>query len=454
MTLEAFFTPETMAVIGVSATNDRHPANVIYYKNLHRYPVQVFPVNPRGGIFQGERVFTSIAEIPTPVDLAVIAVRAEQVPDVMADCIKKGVKAAAVISGGFAEAGRQDLQERLVAMARESAFPFIGPNCLGIYSPSRVDTFFLPGERTVQPRPGHIALVSQSGGILVDQIIKFTEEEAGFSAAVSIGNKAIIGEIELLEYFCQDDRTKVIIFYMEGFGRNEGRRFVEAARRCAKPIIVIKAGKSQAGSRAVTSHTASLSGDYEVFSAVLAQYGVMEAKTEGDLIAFCEALLSYPRTLEGRVGIITVSGGHGALAVDHCAARNISVPALPDKIRSEIVSSLKPSIQTIASAANPVDLTGSAVDDDFVAAGERLSQVEEIDCLLFLMLPYIPGITSDVGARLGNVYRRYGKPMLAYVPRLEKYRMLIDGFEFNGIPVSDSIEGAVKMVEALRKPKV
>jgi acyl-CoA synthetase (NDP forming) len=152
------------------------------------------------------------------------------------------------------------------------------------------------------------------------------------------------------------------------------------------------------------------------------------------------------------VGIITASGGHGALAVDHCAALDIAVPEFPEQVRQEIKSRLTSSIQTIATVANPVDLTGSAVDDDFVAAADYLSQVEEIDCLLFLMLPYLPGITSDVGARLGQVYRERGKPMVAYVPLVEKYRMIIDGFEFNGIPVSNSIEGAVKMVEAIRRP--
>jgi acetyltransferase len=453
MNLSAFFSPRTMAVIGVSATNDRHPANVIYNKNLHRYPIKVFPVNPRGGLFQGERVFTGISDIPEHIDLAVIAARAEHVPDITTDCIKNGVKAAAVISGGFAESGRDDLQERLVRIAREADFPLIGPNCLGIYSPSQVDTFFLPGERMVQPHPGHIALVSQSGGILVDQMIKFTEEEVGISLAVSIGNKALVRELDLLDCLAEDSRTKVIVFYVEGFGKNEGRQFVLAAGRCPKPVVVIKAGKSPGGSRAVSSHTASLSGEYEIFSAALSQHGVIEAKSETELIAFCEALLCYKRTIEGRVGIITGSGGHGALAVDNCSARDIAVPALPETTQQEIRKCLSPNVQNIAAVANPLDLTGSAVDDDFVAAGDYLSKAPEIDCLLFLMLPYLPGITSDVGARLGNIYRRYGKPMIAYVPRVEKYRMLIDGFELNGIPVSDSIEGAVKMVEAIRRPR-
>src|SRR5574340_631076 len=119
MSLEAFFKPHTMAVIGISATNDRHPANVIYNKNFHRYPVTVYPVSPRGGLFQGERVFTGLSEIPDKIDLAVIAVRAEYVPAIVSDCIKNGVKAATVISGGFAEAGRTDLQERLIDISGE-----------------------------------------------------------------------------------------------------------------------------------------------------------------------------------------------------------------------------------------------------------------------------------------------------------------------------------------------
>jgi acyl-CoA synthetase (NDP forming) len=452
MNLEAFFKPRTMAVIGVSATNDRHPANVIFNKNRHRYPVEVFPVNPRGGLFQGARVYTQVSQIPTPIDLAVIAVRAEYVADSMQDCIKSGVKAAVVISGGFAESGRNDLQERLVTLAREADFPFIGPNCLGIFSPGQVDTFFLAGERMVQPHTGHVALISQSGGILVDQMIKFTAEEVGLSVAISIGNKALIRELDLLDALAADDRTRVIVFYVEGFGKNEGRQFVQAASRCPKPVVVIKAGKSQEGRRAVSSHTASLSGDYEVFSAALAQFDVIEAKSETELVSFCQSLLSYPRSLAGRVGIITASGGHGALAVDHCAASGIVVPEFSEQVRQEIKGRLSASIQTIASVANPVDLTGSAVDNDFVAAADYLSRVVEIDCLLFLMLPYLPGITSDVGARLGQIYRERGKPMVVYVPLVEKYRMIIDGFEFNGIPVSNSIEGAVKMVEAIRRP--
>ncbi|UCF86462.1 MAG: CoA-binding protein [Desulfobacteraceae bacterium] len=451
MNFRKLFEPKTMAIIGVSLNNDRHPANVVFNKNQLRYPVKVFAVNPRGGILQGERVFTHVSEIPDKVDLAVIAVRAEQVPDIVTGCIKAQVGGAAVISGGFAETGRKDLQAHLVDIAREARFPLIGPNCLGIYSPSKVDTFFLPSERMVQPDLGYVALVSQSGGILVDQMVKFAGEGVGLSLAVSIGNKALIRELDLLRYLIKEPNTKVIAFYVEGFEENEGRDFVLAASECPKPVIVLKAGKSAGGSRAVSSHTASLAGDYEVFSEVLSQYGIVEAKNESELISFCESLSCYQTSIEGKIGVITGSGGHGALSVDVCSSHGLSVPTLSEQVQNEIREKLSSSIQTIASVGNPIDLTGSAVDDDFMAAARGLSSTPEIDCIIVLLLPYLPGITSDLGARLSQVSRRADKPLVAYVPHVEKFRMLIEGFEFNRVPVSPSIEGAVHMAEAMRR---
>ncbi len=451
MNFKPLFEPRAMAVVGVSLANDRHPANVVYNKNLLRYPVEVFAVNPRGGRLRGETVYSRISDIPARVDLAVIAVRAEQVQEVVQDCIRAGVQGAVVISGGFAEIGRSDLQDRLAALAGEAQFPLIGPNCLGVFAPSHVDTFFLPSERMVRPDTGNVAMVSQSGGILVDQMVKFAGEGVGVSLAVSIGNKALVREIQLLDYLAQDPATRVIAFYVEGFGRNEGREFVLAARQCSKPVIVLKAGKSSGGRRAVSSHTASLAGDYAVFSEVMAQHGIVEAKNEFELVSFCEALSCYRNPLEGRVGIVTGSGGHGALAVDACSAHGIPVPLLPPNIQADIRATLTPSIRNIASLANPVDLTGSALDDDFVAAAQALSRCPEIDSVMILLLPYLPGTTSDLGARLSQIYGKEGKPMVAYVPHVEKYRMLIEGFELNRIPVSPSIEGAVHMIEAMRR---
>lgn len=451
MDLNKLFKPKTLAVIGLSLTNDKHPANVVYNKNNLRLKTKIFPVNERGGLYQGEKVYSNVSDVPEKIDLAVIATRAEAVPKIIADCVQAGVGGAVVISGGFAETGNTVLQERIVSMAREADFPFIGPNCLGIYSSPYVDTFFIPSERIVRPEKGGVTLISQSGGILVDQMVKLAEEGVGLSIAVSIGNKALIGEIELLDYFANDPETNVIAFYVEGFKEGEGRAFVMKAGQIQKPVVVMKAGKTSRGMKAVSSHTASMAGDYEVFSSVLAQYGLVEAKDEFELIPFCEVLSCYQNSIAGNIGIVTGSGGHGAMAVDTCLSHGLSVPTLQERDQSDLREKVSRPIQSIASFANPIDLTGSAVDDDFVAAAGFLSAREEVDCIFVLLLPYLPGITSDLGARLSQIYRQTGKPMIAYVPHVEKYLMFVEGFQLNQIPVAHSIEEAVHMAEALRR---
>jgi acetyltransferase len=451
MNLKPLLEPKTMAVIGVSATNERHPANVIFDKNNHRYPVEVFAVNPKGGRLHDETLYARISDLPQKIDLAVIATRAEFVPAVLTQCIKAGVKSAAVISGGFTEGGRRDLQDKIVAMAREADFPFIGPNCLGIFSPFHVDTFFLPIERMIKPNYGCVALVSQSGGILVDQMIKFSQQGVGMSKAISIGNKAFVKEIDLLRYLMTDRITKVIAFYVEGFAEGEGREFVLAAERSPKPVIVMKSGKSEAGHRAVSSHTASMAGDYASFQAALSQHNLLEAANEHELVSFCEVLSVYQHSIAGRIGIITASGGHGAMAVDVCVAEKMAVPELSQETKNEMRNAVSESIRSIASFGNPVDLTGSATDDDFVACAKIMGASDEVDCIVFLLLPYIPGVTLDIGVRLSQVCKKYKKPIIAYVPHVEKYNMMIDGFELNGIPASSSIEGAVLMAKALMR---
>ncbi|MGD9157383.1 MAG: CoA-binding protein [Desulfobacteraceae bacterium] len=454
MNLKRMLRPKSIAVVGISLSNDRHPANIIFTKNHFRNPVKVYPVNPKGGKFHGERVYTDITEIPEAVDLAVISARAEFCPEILKECINANAGGAAVISGGFAETGNPDLQNTMAQLAKEAEFPFIGPNCLGLYVPEVADTFFLPSERIVKPSKGNVAIVSQSGGILVDQMVKFSGEGVGISLGLSIGNKAVIGEMALLNYLIQDRNTEVITFYIEGFGNNEGREFMIAAGKSPKPVVVLKAGKSVGGSRAVTSHTASIGGNYKIFSDIATQYGVIEAKNEQELISFCESLSCFKKSIEGRMGIITGSGGHGAMAVDFCDERGLSVFEFNSNYQEELRAKLSSSINRIASLGNPLDLTGSATDDDFIHMAEALSRQADIDCILLLLLPYLPGITLDLGARLGQVYENEGKPMIAYVPHVERYRMLIEGFEQSKVPVSPSIEGAVLMAEAMKKCRI
>jgi acyl-CoA synthetase (NDP forming) len=366
--------------------------------------------------------------------------------------MEAGVAGAIVVSGGFAEVGRTDIEEELAAFSAETDFPVIGPNCLGVYSPPHLDAFFLPPERLVVPEPGAVALISQSGGILVDLIIKLTQEDVGVSKAVSIGNKAAVDEVDLLEYFQKDPETRVIGIYIEGFKKSRGRDFVEMMRHFTKPVILLKSGKTPGGTRAVSSHTASIAGDYTVFSELVKQAGALEAKNETEFVSYCEALscCDEPREIKN-VCIITGSGGHGAMASDLCYTRGLNLVEVPDADKEELRNRLSESVRSIASLNNPVDLTGSAVDDDFYAAADFLLNRDYVDGVILLLLPYLPGISSDVGARLAVAFREHTKPVITYIPHVEKYGIMIEGFESNRLPVAHSVEGAVYMTASLMK---
>ncbi|MCP4719108.1 MAG: CoA-binding protein, partial [Desulfobacteraceae bacterium] len=332
-------------------------------------------------------------------------------------------------------------------------FPFVGPNCLGIYAPEVVDTFFLPGERIIRPKKGNVGFVSQSGGVLVDQMVKFAGQGIGISLGVSIGNKACLREIDMIDWFENDLGTRVIAFYIEGFEYREGREFIQRAQTCTKPIVVLKAGKSPKGIAAVSSHTASLAGDYRVFSEVMKQYCVAEAEDEYELTSFCEALSCYPKGSRGNVGIVTLSGGHGVVAADACSVQGVNIPGITSQTIGNIREKLSREVKEIASLTNPMDLTGSCVDSDIEASVRHLARDENIDCILTLLLPYSPGISTDIGAKLSQVARNEGKPLIAYVPNEDKYKIIIEGFELNNIPVASSVEGAVLMAKALKRSR-
>jgi acetyltransferase len=255
----------------------------------------------------------------------------------------------------------------------------------------------------------------------------------------------------MLDWFDHDLDTKVIAFYVEGFERGEGRKFIQRAEQCSKPVVILKAGKSQKGMEAVSSHTASLAGDYRVFSEIMKQFCVAEADTEYELTSFCEALSCYPKGINGNIGILSLSGGHGVLAADACENYGMSIPRLDPVTINTIKERLSPGIRNIASLVNPLDLTGSSKDSDIVTAARHLSRDKHIECILALLLPYSPGVSADIGAKLSQVARTEGKPMIAYVPKEDKYKIIIEGFELNNIPVASSVDGAALMAKALRR---
>ncbi|MHA1632690.1 MAG: CoA-binding protein [Candidatus Freyarchaeota archaeon] len=456
MNLRAVFQPKTMCVVGVSQTNPLNPGTVIYQKNMHEMEVEVFGVNPRGGFLEDRELYRSVSDVPKDVDLAVICVRAPIVNGIVEECGEAGVKGVVVVSGGFAEVGGEGVerQRELAVIAEKYDLALIGPNCVGVYSPPYVDTFFLPSERLVTPPPGRVAVISQSGGVLVDQFFsKYAERKIGVSAAVSVGNKAVVDETLLLEYFKEDSRTGIVAVYLEGFEEGEGAAFLRKAAECfeKKPVIVFRAGKTEYGRRATVSHTGSVMASLNVASAAFKQWGVIEVETEYEITTFSKVLsFELPSIHDGNVVILTISGGHGVICSDLCARYGLKLVEFTEDEMRELQELLNPSAAPVASLRNPIDLTGSVVDRDVERVLERLMEMDKVEAVILLMLPYPPTITMQLGRRASNIARKYRKPVVAYVPWVQKYQMIVEGLELNGVPVGHTVEEAVQMVKALK----
>jgi acyl-CoA synthetase (NDP forming) len=447
----AMLNPKAAAVVGVSTSNPFSPGNVIFRKLCFEHALPTYPINPRGGYVEGQQVYQSISKAPDGVELVVIAIPAKYVPQVLDECGDKKIKAAIVVSGGFSETGKtgKDLQQEIVEIANKHSITMVGPNCIGVFVPERVDTFFLPSERVARPRRGNVAIISQSGGWLVERLEEFAGRDVGIAAAVSIGNAAQIKVADFVQHFESHGAVDVILAYIEGFSENEGRRFVRICSTTSlkKPIIVLKGGQSEAGHRATQSHTSSLAGDKAVTSAAFKQAGVIQAKDEDEVMAFSKAFAFKPKLMKGpRIGCLTVSGGHGVIATDEADFHGLELPPFTEEQQETLRKVMTPAYRGIASFRNPCDLTGSAADIDYENVLDEMLKFKTIDAALLLLLPYAPGISLQIGARVANVAKQHDKTVVTYVPNLDKYEVIIRGFELNGIPVGDTIEEAVQML--------
>jgi acyl-CoA synthetase (NDP forming) len=454
--LRTMLNPKVTAVVGVSTSNPFSPGNVIFRKLAFENGLPTYPINPKGGLVEGVQVYKSIADAPDDIDLVVISVPANYVAGVLKECGEKGIRSVIVVSGGFSEIGENgiELQKEIVDIANNYQITMVGPNCIGVYVPDLLDTFFLPSERVARPRRGHAAIISQSGGWLIERLEEFADRRVGIAAAISIGNQAQTKVTDFIEYFGNHDDVNVIICYLEGFGEGEGRKFVKACKKIIanKPVIVLKGGESEAGHRATQSHTSSLAGDQAVAGAAFQQYGIIHAKDEDEVMAYAKIFSFRPQYMKSnRIGTLSVSGGHGVIASDEASFYGLEFPLFSDEEQQLLRKEMTPAYQAIASFRNPCDLTGSASDIDYERVLDKMLTIDRIDAALLLLLPYAPGISLQIGARVANVSKQHKKAVVAYVPNLEKYEVIIRGFELNGIAVADTIEEAVQMLYGIRQ---
>lgn len=439
--LAQLFYPKSIALIGASPHEDK--LGGIALRNLLRTKRNVYPVNPKYGEIQGFRCYSSIRDIPDAVDLSIIMRPANEVPGILAEHAGKA-RYVLIVSAGFAEVGNNAAQEEIVRIGRESQLRLIGPNCLGIFNPHhRLDTLFIPTENLKRPRRGNVAVVSQSGAIMMCLLDAIRIANTGVSKAINYGNAVDLDAPEIFEYLAGDDTTEVVVSYLESVA--DGRRFLEAARflSARKPLLILKAGKGAGGRAAAFSHTGRLAGDYRVFHSLLKQSGLREARDFDDLLDAAKAV-SFQRPAPGnRVCIITNGGGSGVLAADECARLGLEIADLPAAVRKELRASF-PSFYTVA---NPVDLTGQVRIEDYRQTLRAVG--EHYDGFLVIALTGVPGITLGIGEYLRSFRESVGKPLVVHIAQGGVAPRLIRLLEQAGIPVYLSPERAVRGLAAL-----
>jgi len=408
--MRPFFEPSVVAVIGANRVRGRIGSEILHNIIANGFTGRVVPVHPEAGEIEGLPAFRRVSEIDGPVDLAVIAVPAARVPDAVDDCIAKGVKALVVISAGFSETGGagRELEAQIVEKIRNVGIRMIGPNCMGIINTDpavRVNATFSP----VYPPAGRVAFSTQSGALGLAILEYVTRRNLGMSTFASIGNKADVSSNDLIQFWAQDDRTDVILLYLESFGNP--RKFSQIARRVGrrKPIVAVKAGRSSAGARAASSHTGARATSDTLTDTLLRESGVIRTHTLEEMFDVASLLANQPIPTSNRVAIVTNAGGPGILAADACEANGLNVTTLT----SETTSRLRGFLPAAASVANPVDMIASASAEHYRRTIELVLADPNVDSLLTIFIPPIVTAAEDVAQAIQQAALGATKPVLA-----------------------------------------
>jgi acetate---CoA ligase (ADP-forming) len=402
--LEAVFTPRRVALVGAS----EQPGTMgeLFWRNLASFPGEVVPVTPSRHSVGGVTAYPSLASIDGEVDLAVVVVRAVNVPEVIRDAGSKGVPAALVISGGFAETGPDGaaLQAEVVAAARAGGVRIVGPNCFGIQNCDLpLNASMATG---LPPGGGGITLATQSGSYGMAIHMLGIDERTRFAKVYAIGNRADIGDAEVLRYLVTDPASRTLCFFLESLP--DGREFCEAARMAraaGKPVIVARTGRSPAGIRAAQSHTAALAGSERIWRTALEQAGVLIARSGLEMLDAARALDSQPPPAGSRIAVVTNSGGTGVEVADLLADEGLAVPELSPALQDK----LRRLLPKFASAANPVDITPvwRRFAELYPRVVEELARSGEVDAVIPVLLQRA-AIDEAVAAALRDTVTRLG----------------------------------------------
>jgi len=406
--LAPFFKAKGVAVLGASTNPKKLSYGIV--KNLisHGYEGKVYPVNPNADEILGLKVYPTITDVPDPVELAVVVLPVTMIMETMKAVGERGIKAAVVITGGFKELGEEGakIERDLKALTDSYGMRIVGPNCVGTMGMyTGLNSTFIKG----MPIAGPIAFVSQSGALgggVVDLVL---DSNIGFSHFASLGNQMDVNETDMIEYLGDDDNVKVIAVYTEGL--TDGQRFIKVCREVSrkKPIVFLKAGKNEAGAKAVSSHTGSLAGSYAAYQAALKQAGVIEVQTLSELFTVAWTLGTQPLPKNKRVAMTTNAGGAAALAADSIDFYGFSLAKIDPKIQERLRTKLNPSAQV----SNPVDMLGSVSPEDYHWSLENLDADDGVDVLLPILVPQALVDTPGVAQAWIEIKKNTKKTLLA-----------------------------------------
>jgi acetyltransferase len=407
--LDAVFSPRSIAVVGAS----RRPGKIGYeiLRNLivNEYQGILYPVNPNARSVHGIRAYATVRDIPDPIDLAVITVPSDLALVAAEECGRKGVQGLVVITAGFREVGGAGIEreERLLAICREYGMTMIGPNCMGVINTHpdvRMDATFAP----TPPLPGGISLVTQSGALGIAILEHAKSLGIGFAKFCSLGNKAQVSLNDLLEIWRTDSETKIVLAYIENFGNP--RNFVRIARATTKekPVIAVKSGRSEAGSRAAMSHTGSLGGSDLAAEAVFAQTGVLRAASIEELFDLAMAFSLQPLPRGNRVAVVSDAGGPAVMCVDELVAQGLRLAEFTSATESFMRTWAPPE----ASLRNPVDLTPQASLEDYRRALDAVLADDGVDAAIAIYVPPVRIDEVEVARAVWTTAKAHGKPVL------------------------------------------
>jgi acetyltransferase len=438
--LEAIFAPRAVAVIGASEKAGSVGRSILWNLIGSPFGGTVYPVNPKRPNVLGIRSYPNIAAVPEPVDLAVVVTPAPTVPQVIGECADAGVKGAIIISAGFKEVGPEgaELERRVLEQAHRGRMRLIGPNCLGVMNPvSGLNATFAAG----MARRGTVGFLSQSGALCTAILDWSLRVNVGFSAFVSIGSMLDVGWGDLIDYLADDPETKCIVIYMETIG--DARSFLSASREVAlsKPIIVIKAGRTEAAAKAAASHTGSMAGSDEVLDAAFRRVGVLRVSSISQVFDMAEVLAKQPRPRGPRLAIVTNAGGPGVLATDALIESRGELAALSPTT----TTALDAFLPSAWSKGNPIDILGDADAARYARTIEVATQDPGIDGLLVVLTPQAMSDPTATAAQLAKYAHIPGKPVLASWMGGDSVRPAEEILDHAGIPTFAYPDTAARM---------